>query len=1737
MKVLRVIPRIEENDQLVEVCEAYFRDRWFVNTRYESIDIPFDKLWSFAGPDQSWHFQHHSLASVSHLIDGLNETKDHKYLDLSKKIIFDWYEVNYPEPPSDMSWDPHVTAWRLINICRFFVEYKKSSSFTKKSLRLLQKIAQTHCEKLADSKFYIPRHPSGIDQDMALFTAANLFCSIKWEELALKRFEKQLDHLFGKDGGYLEHSPQHVYHLLQNFYSFLDFLDQIKHRNTNLLAERLEKTVRYLIYAMQPNGEISSIGDSENESVDLSVIESWKLKSQELAYFIEQLRMGKADFEEDENTLPLDKAFMDAGFAQVRNKWSFDQETTQIMMYSGFHSRKHKHYDDLSFVLFNQGVPLITEGGKYSYEYNSTQRQYIISPYAHNSVMVDEKPADIRAQNAGSSGLLSSLFTKNIAYTSGIHALYLDINHRRIFVYFKPDILIIIDKLDGVEHHSFDTFFNLHWKLDCVEKDQAFYGYLNGEKVIKIADIFSNHENIERIVSKGEVNPLKGWASPSHGEIVPNSLIQYRGKGRSARNIYQISLGKSLEKEEKVEALWDENHIQLVWRSYKVDINLTDFYEHIYIKDKHYRTDRVFKPKLMEAIIRNESEQIASVIAEEKEVQDIPNITSLQVKQNLDKITAAYFEQNSEEFGRQTRDRIHWICEQAKGESVLDVGCSAGIVDILLAREGKRVLAIDPLEDVIQYAKDLLVDESITTKEFVDFQVLNFITHDFKSSQFDAVIFSEVLGNVKGLEHFLKKADLLLNEVGRIVITLPLGTSEYFENTQFNYLTDIIEALPETLKISHYQFSESWLGIVLENNSVQEAVALHELFSALENQLMASGQRQQQQYHALIDKNTQLIEEKDQLTKKLEQQTNELKSREESIHEALKEKEIMLKKFSLNQTEYELTKTISVNDEHAVDDLTIKYDFDQSIEIEMDNLLIPEAFSDMCKKVNEEITLNIPHGQYAYLQTSAGSLSEINTSDLIIPVDAKKCYELGISATTSEGVSLELVALGFLEGAVVEARAIQNHTKELMRFERNPDLVKILIRLQGQGSVSGIKIGHNETVEEPFQSISLKADDWFKPENAQSEIYSENEMLIINAELSSDETNYLSYLENNIGFSKVPDVSTLEIKHDRYYEFYIQAETSDTGRVVPLLITYSDIEKDQVIHLKLNQVNRIRFKDDITSCRLAFKVNGTAQFVIQSFTIAQYSLSSSTAGEMKWLDAKEVSLLGIMPKKELSKVKLAVIFDEFTRQCFEDECQLISFTPENWKEVFMATQPDLLMVESAWHGNNGAWTKKVQYQDEASVKELKELIGWCRASNIPTVFWNKEDPVNYEHFIETAKLFDLVLTTDQNMVPKYKEDCGHDRVDYLQFAAQSAIHNPITIGERENAVSFAGSWYAKYPERQEDMVRMFHAAEPYGLVIFDRNYEKVKMGLLPNFRFPEHLEPYIRGSLKYYEIDKAYKGFKALININTVKDSPTMFARRVFESLASGTPVISNYSEGVEKLFGDIACTAQQEDKLRDHLKMLFEDKEQYRHIVLEGVRRVFGSHTYSHRLEKIIDLLDLPFYRKEPKLLVLGKADSSREAQNIYDSFKKQIYSNKELCLLVEEEVEIELLNIDDSDVQIFKTVDFYEHYKNISEYTTFDYLAVMSPNLKYSSNHLLDLGLATLYAPWDIIAYHQGYELSFTQVYEAHPNYAIFKQGLFKLLSIEEMFDLVANKDLSSLQKSGARILGIPSEEILVN
>lgn len=316
-------------------------------------------------------------------------------------------------------------------------------------------------------------------------------------------------------------------------------------------------------------------------------------------------------------------------------------------------------------------------------------------------------------------------------------------------------------------------------------------------------------------------------------------------------------------------------------------------------------------------------------------------------------------------------------------------------------------------------------------------------------------------------------------------------------------------------------------------------------------------------------------------------------------------------------------------------------------------------------------------------------------------------------------------------------------------------------------------------------------------------------------------------------------------------------------------------------------------------------------------------------------------------------IRVAAILDPFSYECFRYECTLSQISEQNWMQEINSINPDFLFVESVWE----AWDFSTVVEDDDH--ELRKLISYCNRCNIKTVFWNKEDSINYNNFIGIAKLFDLVFTSDINCIDQYKIDLGHDNIFPLPFAAQPRIHNPIdSFKFKKMDTAFAGAWYNLnvFNERQKDMWFLLNGAVEFNLNIFDRKFHSTSV----NFQFPDKFKPYIVGNLNYQDMIKAYKLYKVFLNVNSIKNSSTMFSRRVFELLASGTNVVSAYSKGISEMFDGIVSLVSTESETKKELSLLYSDEEYRRRKSVLGIREIHKKHLYQHRFEYILEKLNI---------------------------------------------------------------------------------------------------------------------------------------------------------------------------------
>ncbi len=356
-------------------------------------------------------------------------------------------------------------------------------------------------------------------------------------------------------------------------------------------------------------------------------------------------------------------------------------------------------------------------------------------------------------------------------------------------------------------------------------------------------------------------------------------------------------------------------------------------------------------------------------------------------------------------------------------------------------------------------------------------------------------------------------------------------------------------------------------------------------------------------------------------------------------------------------------------------------------------------------------------------------------------------------------------------------------------------------------------------------------------------------------------------------------------------------------------------------------------------------------------------------------------------------LRVAVILDTFSELCWRYEWEQQSLRPDTWRATLEDFRPDLLFVESIWRAG---WTGHMTRGEPSET--LREVVAWCRSNGVPTVFWNKEDPPNYDTFLPTATIFDHVFTVDGDLIETYRAALGHDRVGLLPFAAQPRVHNPVRRGAgRFGEVAFAGTWFAeKHEGRRAQMEYILEPACEFGLQIYSRMQNEDS-----RYQFPERYHPHIVGTLPYEQMVGAYTSYKVFLNVNSVTESPTMCARRLFELSAAATPIISGPAASIAPHFGDTIEVVHDADSSRASLRALLGHTELRDRRAMRAQRRVHDEHLYTHRADTVLAAVGKPRPVAEPSVSVVLPTNRPGQLAHVLATVGAQVRDGVELVLV----------------------------------------------------------------------------------------------------------------------------------------
>ncbi len=401
---------------------------------------------------------------------------------------------------------------------------------------------------------------------------------------------------------------------------------------------------------------------------------------------------------------------------------------------------------------------------------------------------------------------------------------------------------------------------------------------------------------------------------------------------------------------------------------------------------------------------------------------------------------------------------------------------------------------------------------------------------------------------------------------------------------------------------------------------------------------------------------------------------------------------------------------------------------------------------------------------------------------------------------------------------------------------------------------------------------------------------------------------------------------------------------------------------------------------------------------------------------------------------EKQKVKIAIIADQFLFDAFNGAAEFLYITQANYLDCVEQTK--FLLVASAWNGLHDEWRAMATEGTETN-RILHQTMEAYKKAGKPIVFYNKEDPPGYQHFLSIAKKADVIFTSCEEKVADYKQDCSTDQVYVMEFCINPAFHNPIGMKNpfRTNGVFFAGSWRLKYPERTKPLEIMLDGAIDSGreLVIADRNFSWNDI----LYFFPRRYYRYLTKEIPHDYLQKVHKLYDWAININTITESRTMFANRVCELQANGCLLLSNPSVGVQEKFPEVVIVHTKEE-VKEALNR-YSGEELYLHQ-LAGIRCVMTKETCYDRMAQLLEVLGIEAQVPERRVLVVADQITPK----LRMEFEEQTYPWKNL---VEKNMLTEALYSDADMVARWSKKSSYgkfylEDMINAFKYTACDYI-----------------------------------------------------------------------------------------------
>jgi hypothetical protein len=481
------------------------------------IALPFDAADLDKGTDQ-WQLQFCGLIVPEIFIDAYRVTGREEFYEMARDVILAWGKFEAGAwLDRGFLWNDHAVASRVRTLADFWSIYRRRSDYRSDVASQIWTFAARTGALLAKSDQFTFATNHGVMQNIGLLQLCIGFPSLpkaeEYKREALERLKDQIAFFVSSEGAVLEHSA--------GYQRFDLFLFGLVLRYTTVLHldvpaewnQKYERAKEFYLQMRRPDGSLPPYGDTGIPTNPAAVSVTYP---NERGQFVPLTAIDAAFHPRPIEIYPA------SGYAVIWDglkSGGASQDLSQtVLAWSYYPGHGHKHADELSVLLWAEGLQLWTNTGYWPY--GDPDR-------ANAECWGGSNAPHFRGESCNSNR--TAALTSSIQ-SSELSAVEMERRSeggkiRRLMVHLCPSVWVIVDTGSDATEGSLETAWTMAPRIAVKRGASSAYVLSSNEMKGQLRAYLLGPESMKIRSVRGIRDPFAGWVAWGGRPVAANALI------------------------------------------------------------------------------------------------------------------------------------------------------------------------------------------------------------------------------------------------------------------------------------------------------------------------------------------------------------------------------------------------------------------------------------------------------------------------------------------------------------------------------------------------------------------------------------------------------------------------------------------------------------------------------------------------------------------------------------------------------------------------------------------------------------------------------------------------------------------------------------------------------------------------------------------------------------------------------------------------------------------------------------------------------------------------------------------------------------------------------------------------------------------------------------------------------------------------------------------------------------